>query len=197
MKFVSLVNLYSLESNYSQIFKEPTCSQLWDRPEFHESLCKEAPPHQCSPAKNPNSIKKRVRKDNSSLTKKTCHIIYLSLWAETNDMLTPFQHHLHHCEQSEGVCCKIGMASMSEINVRYEVISDMNLSQIWISYLLEDWHEIYVWLRQKVYPWWARTSRLLTSSVEPLLLQYQSLRVWVGGTEAALSWDAQVEGARS
>ena len=40
--------------------------------------------------------------------------IYLSFWAEANDMFTPLQHHFHHCEQSEGVYWKIDMRLMSE-----------------------------------------------------------------------------------
>ena len=90
-------------------------------------------------------------------------------------MLTPIQHHFHHCEQSEGVCWKIGMTSMSEITDRYESISDMNF----ISAGRLDWYK-------KVYPWWARISRLLTSSVEPLLLQYSESQSLERGREGAL-----------
>ena len=39
-------------------------------------------------------------------------VFYLSFWAEANDVLTPIQHHFHHCEQSEGVFQKIDMRLM-------------------------------------------------------------------------------------
>ena len=71
-----------------QVLFWKTCSPRWHPPELPESLLSEVPPH-LFPPNSDNEIGERS--------------VNLSFWAEPYNVLTSFQHRLHHCEQSQGV----------------------------------------------------------------------------------------------